>query len=119
MPETAEIVKMEITYANSRIAKLCTDAKRTKKELGVVGAKILLTRLNQMESEPNLEKLRFYPGHYHELTGDRWGQLAVSLDGLNRLIFEPNHDPRPTRPDGGLNWSDVTSVTLVEIVDYH
>ena len=31
---------------------------------------------------------------------NRWGQLAVSLDGLNRLIFEPNHDERPTNPEG-------------------
>jgi proteic killer suppression protein len=110
---------MEITYANSRIEKICTDAKRAKKELGSVGAKILLVRLNQLESEPNLEKLRFFPGNFHELTGDRWGQLAVSLGGLPRLIFEPNHDPRPTKPDGGLDWLAVTSVTLVEIVDYH
>ena len=110
---------MEIAYANSRIEKICTDAKRAKKELGQVGARILLTRLNQLESEPNLEKLRFFPGHFHELAGDRWGQLAVSLEGLSRLIFEPNHDPRPTKPDGGLDWSAVTSVTIVEIVDYH
>ena len=110
---------MEIAYANSRIEKICTDVKRAKKELGQVGAKILLTRLHQLESEPNLEKLRFYPGKYHELTGDRWGQLAVSLEGLTRLVFEPNHDPRPIKPDGGLNWSAVTSVMIVEIVDYH
>ena len=110
---------MKITYANSRIEKTCTDEKRAKKELGQIGAKILLTRINQLESEPNLEKLRFFPGNFHELTGDRWGQLSVSLEGLKRLIFEPNHDPQPTKPDGGLNWSAVTSVTIIEIVDYH
>ena len=30
---------MEIAYGNSRIEKICTDAKRAKKELGQVGAK--------------------------------------------------------------------------------
>ena len=84
-----------------------------------MGAKILLKRLDQLESESNLEKLRFYPGNFHELTGDRWGQLAVNLEGLTRLIFEPNHDIRPIKPDGGLDWSAVTSVVIIEIVDYH
>ena len=50
---------MEIAYANSRIEKICTDAKRAKKELGQVGTRILLTRLNQQESEPNLENYAF------------------------------------------------------------
>ena len=110
---------MEISYANSRIEKICTDAKKAKKELGPVGAKVLLQRLNQLESESDLEKLRFYPGNFHELTGDRWGQLAVNLEGLKRLVFEPNHDIRPTKPDGGLDWSSVTSIIIIEIVDYH
>jgi len=110
---------MEIAYANSRIEKICTDAKKAKKELGHVGTKVLLQRLNQLANEPNLEKLRFYPGNFHELTGNRWGQLAVNLEGLTRLIFEPYHDVRPTKPDGGLDWSAVTSVIIIEIVDYH
>ena len=112
-------MSVKIAYANSRIEKICTDSKRAKKTLGQVGAKILVTRLEQLATEPNLEKLRFYPGNYHELTGDRWGQLAASLNELNRLIFEPNNDPRPTKDDGGLDWSAVTEILIVEITDYH
>ena len=109
---------MKITYAG-RIEKICTDAKRTKKELGPVGAHVLSKRLDQLIEAANLEDLRFLPGNYHELTGDRWGELAVSLHGLIRLIFRPNHDPRPEKFDGGLNWSQVTAITIVEITDYH
>ena len=110
---------MEITYANSRIEKICTDEKRTRKELGQIGAHILSTRLDQLTDAVHLEELRFLPGNYHELTGDRWGELAVSLQGLKRLIFKPNHELRPEKFDGGLNWSQVTAVTIIEIIDYH
>ena len=81
--------------------------------------KVLTSRLIQIAEADNLEELRHRPGHWHELTGDRWGQLAASLDGLNRLIFEPNDDPRPTKDDGGLDWSAVTEIVIVEIADYH
>ena len=110
---------MEITYANNRIRKICTDEKTMHKELGSIGAKVLQSRLEQIKRFENLEPLRFEPGRWHELTGDRWGQLACSLDRMNRLVFEPNHDPRPLKPDGGLDWTHVTVVEIVEIIDYH
>ena len=110
---------MDITYANSRIEKICTDEKRAKKELGQVGAHVLSQRLDQLMDAKNLEELRFLPGNYHELTGDRWGELAVSLRGLVRLVFKPNHEPRLEKFDDGLNWSQVTAVTIIEITDYH
>jgi len=110
---------MEITYANSRIEKICTDEKRARKELGQIGAETLAERLHQLRIAVNLEELRFRPGKWHELIGDRWGQLAVSLRGLERLIFEPDHDFRPTKADGGLDWAAVTAVRILEITDYH
>lgn len=55
---------------------------------------------------------------WHELVGDRWGQLACSLNGLDRLVFEPGHDPKPLKPDGGLDWTQVTAIVNIEIVDY-
>ena len=110
---------MEITYASRQIEKICTDEKKAKKELGQIGAEVLAERLHQLRTAKSLEELRFRPGKWHELTGDRWGQLAVSLKGLERLIFEPDHDPRPIKDDGGLDWAAVTVVCILEITDYH
>ena len=72
-----------------------------------------------MRDAENLEKLRFAPGDWHELTGDRKGQLACNLRGLDRLVFIPANDPVPTKPDSGLDWVKVTAVMNIEIVDYH
>jgi proteic killer suppression protein len=110
---------MEISYANSRIRKICTDEKVARKEIGIDGAKVLRNRLDQMRDAKNLGELRFVSGDWHELKGDREGQLACSLRGLDRLIFTPANDPRPTKPDGGLDWSEVTAVMNIKIDDYH
>jgi hypothetical protein len=59
------------------------------------------------------------PGRCHELIGDRTGQLSLDLDHPCRLIFEPNHDPRPLCPEGGLDWSRVTSVRILGVEDTH
>ena len=110
---------MEISYANSKIQKICTDEKIARKELGNDGAKALIKRLDQMRDAEYLEALRGQPGWWHELTGDRKGELACSVSGRIRLIFTPANDPLPTKPDGGLDWTQVTAVMNLEIVDYH
>jgi proteic killer suppression protein len=110
---------MKISYANSRIQKICTDERIARKELGNQGAKFLKKRLKQMQSAVSLQDLRIQPGDWHELKADRKGELACSLSGRIRLIFVPANTSRPTKPAGGLDWSKVTAVMNIEIVDYH
>ncbi|GHT14870.1 hypothetical protein FACS1894170_12220 [Planctomycetales bacterium] len=110
---------MEILYANSRIQKLCTNAKESKKTLGQNCANVLKKRLEDILTVSDLEKLRCYPGHYHELLGNRKGQVACSIAGTARLIFTPNDVLQSTKPDGGLDWAKVTAVVVLEITDYH
>lgn len=64
--------------------------------------------------------MRFLPAaRCHELKGDRKGSLAVDLHGGLRLVFQPDHDPSPTRADGGLDWDQVTAILITAITDYH
>lgn len=53
------------------------------------------------------------------LKGDHAGILALDLKHPQRLLFEPAHDPVPTRPDGGLEWDAVTAVRILRVEDYH
>jgi proteic killer suppression protein len=110
---------MEITYANSKIQKICTNDKIAQKVLGKNCASILRVRLKDMQKAESLEKLRFAPGHYHELIGDRKGQLACNLLGRTRLIFSSAEPPHPKKDDGGLDWSKITKIEHIEIIDYH
>jgi len=110
---------MDISYANSRIQKICTDSRVAQKVLGKAGAQVLQERLKQMRKAESLVELRFSPGDWHELVGDRKGEIACCLLKRVRLIFTPANDPRPVKPDGGLDWSQVTAVINLEVVDYH
>ncbi len=66
-----------------------------------------------------LEDLRNLPGRLHELGNNRNDQFAMDLKHPYRLIMIPSEDPVPRKEDGGIDWSLVTAVTIIEIVDYH
>ena len=80
----------------------------------------LQQRLAELAATETLGDLRNLPGaRCHELTGDLKGCLAVDLQHPQRLIFEPDHDPCPVKPDGGLDWDQVKRVRILDIQDYH
>jgi proteic killer suppression protein len=111
---------MEIRFASSKVAKLCNSQKEMRGKLGPQCAARLQQRLEELRAAATLEDMRALPGaRCHELTQDLKGQLAVDLVHPRRLIFEPAHDPAPTKADGGLDWSKVTEIVILEIVDYH
>ncbi len=59
------------------------------------------------------------PERCHPLKADREGQYAVDLVHAQRLVFKPNHDPVPSKDDGGIDPAEVTSIIIVDVVDYH
>jgi plasmid maintenance system killer protein len=83
---------------------------------------VLIAKIYEMIGRVrNLEDLKRYPQlKLHPLHGNREGQLAVSLDGPYRLVFEPYHDPLPMRKDGGtIDWARVTCIRILKVEDYH
>ena len=89
------------------------------KRWGSMRAKIVRRRLDDLHAADSLEDMRNIPGNCEELSGNRKGQLSVRLDGGYRLIFIPEHDPIPTKPDGGLDWNKVTAIKVIGVEDYH
>ena len=59
------------------------------------------------------------PHRCHELVGNRKGQLTVDLDHPYRLVFKPDHDPLPQRPEGGMDWKQITKIKITGIEDTH
>ena len=111
---------MEISFAIAKFQKLCNSNTKLRGELGPTCAERLMRRLAELSAAECLEDLRYLPqARCHELKGDRRGQLAVDLEHPKRLIFEPDHNPRPQTPQGGLEWRLVTKVRIMEIADYH
>ena len=110
---------MKISYKSKKLSKHLTIPKEMLKAFGQ-RAKKVNQRMEELKSSDNLSILGCLPAaNCHELTGNRKGQLAVSISGNYRLIFEPDHDPVPQKNDGGLDWESVTDIIIIEVEDYH
>ncbi len=111
---------MDVTFTNSKLAKLCNSAKKLRGEYGERMANIIQQRLVELDDADTLEDMRFVVGaRCHELTQNLKGLLAVDLVHPDRLAFKPADDPVPRKDDGGLDWSKVLRVEIVAIGDYH
>lgn len=110
---------MEIVFSSRKLEKLCNDSKIMTKTWGPIQAKKLRQRLDELRAASTLETMRKLPGRCHELLHDRAGQLSLDLEHPHRLIFEPANDPVPRKQDGGLNWTAVTAVRILGVVDTH
>lgn len=110
---------MEVRFLSARLAKECNDSALLRRAHGEQRAKLIRRRLDSICAAAVLEDLRNVPGRLHELKSDRKGQLSMDLDGPYRLLFVPDHDPVPCKPDGGMDWSQITAVLIVGIEDTH
>lgn len=110
---------MEVLFATRRLERRFNSATEARKAFGEPMAKKIALRLQQMNAARHLGDLRDLPGRWHELTGDLQGSLACSLTGPHRLIFRPTEEPPPRSADGGLDWSAVDSVTVIQVDNYH
>ncbi len=106
-------------FKNSKFQRDCNDQKLLKKNHGADRAKRIRRRLDQLRDANVLEDMRNLPGRCHELLQDRAGQLSLDLDHPYQLIFEPANEPIPRKPDGGIDWNQVTSVIILGVEDTH
>lgn len=83
-------------------------------------AKLIRRRLDEFKAANTLQDIASQPGpRCHELSGNRAGQLSVDLDHPYRLLFSPGNDPVPGKSDGGLDWSQTTTVEILGVEDTH
>ena len=111
---------MIIHFRNSKLEKLVNSKNDLIRKYGQRQAEALVRRLGQLESISNLALVRLSAGaRCHELKADRAGQFSVDLVHPYRLIFVPTNDPIPYKPDGGLDWSRITQIEIIEVIDTH
>lgn len=110
---------MDITFSTRKLEKQCNDSKTMTRTWGPIQAKKIRQRLDDLSAASTLDVMRSLPGRCHELTGDRADQFSLDLEHPNRLVFEPANDPVPRKQDGGLNWTAITAVRIIGVVDTH
>ncbi len=98
---------MKIEYASKRIKEICIDVRVAERKYGVLMAKKLSLRIDQLSASESVEEMMIWHiGRCHALKGDRKNQYAMDLVHPYRLIFEQNG-------------KELKIVTVIEIVDYH
>ncbi|HLT53928.1 MAG TPA: type II toxin-antitoxin system RelE/ParE family toxin [Flavobacteriaceae bacterium] len=113
------IFAVNITFVNNKLEAFANNDRVGLKKLGAKRFKYYKKRLDQLRASKTLEDVRFLPGRFHELTGDRKGQWSCDLDQPYRLIFRPQENPIPIDCDGKYIWVHILGIEIIEIVDYH
>lgn len=110
---------MNITFANKKLEKWANNIALAQKKLGNERAVKYHQRLGDIHDVESFNDLRYLPGNFHNLSGDRNGQWSCSLDHPYRLIFEPAEQPVPTNEHGTPILTEMRIVEIIEIADYH
>lgn len=111
---------MLLSFKDRNLADLCNDDRRLQKTYGEKGRKKVRSRLDDLDAAGTLAEMAALPAaHCEELKGDRAGQFSVRVHDAFRIIFTPDHDPIPVKPDGGVDWRAVTAIRIHSIEDYH
>jgi proteic killer suppression protein len=110
---------MEILFPIGEDPDDWNDMRRLMRRHNAQRAKLIRRRLDDLRAAHGLQVMRNLPGRCHELKGDRAGQLSLDLDGPYRLLFRPADEPPPTKPNGGMDWTQVTAVVVLGVVDTH
>lgn len=105
-------------FRSASLRTSCNESKKGLRKYGDHRFRMIRRRLDEMRAAECLLDLPA-SARCHPLRGKRVGQLAVHLDGGWRLVFEPANDPLPLLPAGTVDWNQVTTVTVLEVVDYH
>ena len=114
---------MDILFKSKKLEKSFNEGRKLEAAHGAIRAKKIRLRMKALREAVCLKD--FWPPlsgpeRCHELTeGRRKGQVSVDLDHPYRLIFLPNHNPVPTLPDGGLDWSQITMIIIQGVEDTH
>jgi len=108
---------MDIDFKDKKTRELCEQQAIALRKLGAACARKLRSRLADLQAAERVTDL--VAGRPHQLQGVRAGQFALDLVGGRRLVFEPDHQPVPSRDDGGIDWLHVTRIRIIFIGDYH
>jgi plasmid maintenance system killer protein len=112
------LVALEVSFDDADLAETCRNERELRKKHGAVRARKIQQRLKALQGAETLGDMKHLPGRCHELHGDLTGVLSLDLDHPYRLLFRPSAD-HPAGPGGGLDWTVVTAVTVIGIVDTH
>jgi len=111
---------VELSFRNNKLTKLLNSEREILRTYGADNGRRIMLRLSNIRDAATLEELSKVPQtRVHELKADRNEQISVDAKHPYRLILVCNHDEKPRKDDGGMDWVRITKVQLIEIIDTH
>ena len=104
---------MKIEFRDKDLELCAIDEAYALRRMGQKRTKYYKQRIRAIRFAANFEALKMLAGNFHELSGNRKGQWACSLDQPYRLII------KGSEPDKVVIWAEVNEAEVLEIVDYH
>lgn len=112
--------QMEVLYAKSKLRKMCGSPSALIQRFGAREGRLVLQRLNELKAASSLLTAKRIPAlDLHQLSGEWDERFAVKVIHGLRIVLEVGHDFTPRLVDGGVNLEAVTTITVLEITDYH
>lgn len=105
---------MDVFFADPKLEEICASHRRLVRTFGSENAARIEMRLQHLDEAESLHDLQRLGGRLHQLKADRAGQFALDLKHPRRLVFVPIDADEPYD-----DWSEIHSVEIIEIVDYH
>ena len=109
---------MKLLYKNKKIEKLCTDEKKSIKELGTDVSNRLLKTINLLKSATNLKDILVFPQYkLHKLIGDKDEIYSIYLGKTTgyRLLLIPLYENEI--PIKSNDMSIYTMTVCIEIIE--
>ncbi len=108
---------MEIAFETQSLRQLCESETKAQRDLGVRIANDLKRRLADLRAATSVKDL--VAGQPRELDGTRSRYFAVDLCEGYHIVFCANHTTVPELESGGVDWSRVSRVKILEIERDH
>jgi len=110
---------IEILFRSRKMEKACGSERESKRMWGK-SSSLVRQRVAELAAAETLAEMMLLPAaRCHPLKGDRAGQFAVDLRHPHRLVFEPVNNPLPRKEDGGIDLEKISTIYVLEVVDYH
>jgi len=109
---------MEISFKTKSLKNLCMEQRFAKRTLGEPSFKKLKRRYSDLIAAANVLELPPV-GDPHQYSHDKAHIYSLDLHQGQRILFQPNHNPFPTKEDTGIDWKNVTSIEIIFIGDPH
>jgi len=109
---------MEISFKSKELERLCMERRFAQRTLGKQSARKLAARYSDLWAAENVIDLPPV-GDPHQYSHDKTHIYSLDLHQGQRVLFQPDHDPFPTKVDKGLDWKNVTSIEIILIGDPH